>query len=146
MKLTYLRLLVSDFDASFRFYRDVMGFIVGWGEEGAGYADFSTGSDTGLALFDRAEMSRSLRTAHLPAAAEAQDHFLLIFGVEDLDVAIAHLRERGATIAIDPTDHPDWGIRTAHIRDPDGNLIEINSPMPHEEWSDDLKAANEKYE
>lgn len=25
---------------------------------------------------------------------------------------------------------PDWGIRTAHLRDPDGNLIEINQPLP----------------
>jgi catechol 2,3-dioxygenase-like lactoylglutathione lyase family enzyme len=145
MKLTYIRLLVSDFDGCFRFYRDVMDFKVGWGEEGSGYADFSTGSNTGLALFDKAEMSQSLGTSHLPAAVEAQDRFLLIFGVEDLDVTAAQLRERGANFAVDPTDHPDWGIRTLHLRDPDGNLIEINSPMPHEEWTEDLKADSEKY-
>jgi catechol 2,3-dioxygenase-like lactoylglutathione lyase family enzyme len=82
VKLSYIRLLVTDFDACFRFYRDVMGFEVGWGEEGAGYADFKTGSDTGLALFDKAEMSQALGTSELPATAEAQDRFLLIFGVE----------------------------------------------------------------
>ena len=34
MKLTHVRLLVNDFDACFRFYRDVMGFQVQWGDEG----------------------------------------------------------------------------------------------------------------
>jgi lactoylglutathione lyase len=146
VKLSFIRLLVTDFDACFRFYRDVMGFEVGWGEEGAGYADFKTGSDTGLALFDKAEMSQALGTTDLPAQAEAQDRFLLIFGVEDLDATVAAMRERGAQFVTEPTDHPEWGIRTAHLRDPDGNIIEINSDMPHEEWSDELKAVGEKYE
>ena len=25
--------------------------------------------------------------------------------------------------------HPDLGIRNAYLRDPDGNLIEINQPL-----------------
>lgn len=24
---------------------------------------------------------------------------------------------------------PDWGIRTAHLRDPDGHLIELDAPL-----------------
>jgi catechol 2,3-dioxygenase-like lactoylglutathione lyase family enzyme len=30
-------------------------------------------------------------------------------------------------------DRPEWGIRTAHFRDPDGNLIEINQPLKETE-------------
>jgi lactoylglutathione lyase len=91
-------------------------------------------------------MSQALGTTNLPAQAEAQDRFLLIFGVEDLDATVARMRERGAQFVTEPADHPEWGIRTAHLRDPDGNIIEINSDMPHEEWSDELKAVGEKYE
>ncbi|MCL4490146.1 MAG: VOC family protein [Chloroflexi bacterium] len=43
MRLTHVRLLVADFDACFRFYRDAIGFQVLWGKEGGGYADFQAG-------------------------------------------------------------------------------------------------------
>lgn len=33
MQLTYVRLLVDDYEACFRFYRDVMGFGVTFGDE-----------------------------------------------------------------------------------------------------------------
>ncbi|KAA0254227.1 MAG: hypothetical protein EDM79_20930, partial [Chloroflexi bacterium] len=39
------------------------------------------------------------------------------------------LRAHGVTLLTEPTDHADWGIRTAHFRDPDGHLIEINQPL-----------------
>lgn len=38
----------------------------------------------------------------------------------------------------EPKDYPDWGIRAAHVRDPDGNLIEIENEMPKGEWSQEL--------
>src|SRR6476659_7630591 len=47
------RLLVSDFKASFRFYRDVLGFTPTFGDENDVYADFDTGGGTGIALFQR---------------------------------------------------------------------------------------------
>jgi len=31
-----------------------------------------------------------------------------------------------------PKNMNDWGIRLAHFRDPDGNLIEINQPIVQE--------------
>jgi catechol 2,3-dioxygenase-like lactoylglutathione lyase family enzyme len=53
MKLTFVRLLVNDYPACFRFYRDAMGFPVTFGDEEGGYADFDAGSDVSLALFVR---------------------------------------------------------------------------------------------
>lgn len=47
------------------------------------------------------------------------------FEVDDVDVAYQQLRDKGITFVTEPLDRPDWGIRTAHFRDPDGNLIEI---------------------
>ena len=31
-----------------------------------------------------------------------------------------------------PTDFPDWGMRSAYLRDPDGHLIELCGEMPAE--------------
>lgn len=127
-KYEFTRLLVTNFKACFRFYRDVLGFSVGFGEENGTYADFNLGS-VNLSLFDRAEMSQALGTGHLPRQALAQDGICLVFAVENVDAACQELRAKGVELSVPATDHPDWGIRTAHLRDPDGNLIEINQPL-----------------
>jgi lactoylglutathione lyase len=100
MKLLSIRLLVSDFDTCFRFYRDVMGFTATWGAEGEGYADFDAGGgQVGLSLFDRQTMASTVGTLSLPANADAQDSMALIFQVEDVDGTIEQLRERGPILS-----------------------------------------------
>ena len=39
-----------------------------------------------------------------------------------------------------------WGIRTAHFRDPENNLIEICSDIAKEKWDEDLQEESDKYE
>ena len=133
MKFRYdfTRLLVTNFRDCFIFYRDVMGFTPTFGTETDTYADFSTDA-VNIALFDRREMAETVGTENLPASAESQDSVCLVFGVASVDDACEHLISKGVTLVIEPTDHPDWGIRTAHFRDPDGNLIEINQQIGHE--------------
>jgi catechol 2,3-dioxygenase-like lactoylglutathione lyase family enzyme len=145
MRLDYVRLLVSDFNACFRFYRDVMGFKATWGDEGDKYASFNVGEGTALALYERQAMAEVVGTTDLPAEAVSQDRMILIFGVVDLDATVRKLRERGARFVTEPREHPEWGIRTTHLRDPDGNLIEINSPMPTTEWSEELREEASKF-
>jgi lactoylglutathione lyase len=127
-KFTYTRLLVSNFKACFLFYRDVMGFQPTFGSENDVYADFNTG-DVILALFNRLEMSKAIGTTKLPAEAQAQDKMALIFKVEDVDKTWQELKQRGVPLSTGPADHPDWGMRSAYVRDPDGNLIEIYQPL-----------------
>ncbi len=129
-KFTYTRLLVSDFKACFRFYRDVMGFQPTFGNEDDVYADFNTGQVV-IALFDRSLMSNAIGTTHLPADVAVQDKMCLIFAVEDVDAVCQQLKERGVPLLTEAADHPDWGLRSAYLRDPEGNLIEINQPFPH---------------
>src|SRR5205807_118868 len=74
-----------------------------------------------------------------------RDNVVLIFGVEDLNTTAAQLKERGATLLLEPTDRPDWGIHIAYLRDPEGNLIEINSPMQRAEWTEELQEEASKY-
>jgi catechol 2,3-dioxygenase-like lactoylglutathione lyase family enzyme len=68
MKLTHVRLLVDDYPGCFRFYRDVMGFPVTFGDEEGGYADFDAGSDVSVALFIRRyQPTTSARPGRRPA-------------------------------------------------------------------------------
>jgi lactoylglutathione lyase len=143
MELTYVRLLPIKFDECYRFYRDVMGFMQ-LGEEGWSYASFNAGKVT-LSMFKRHRMAADIGTSNLPAEAASQDRIALIFAVENVDIACRQLQERGAKFITQPRDYPDYGIRSAHLRDPDGNLIEIYSTMPRDEWSDDLRQADDQH-
>ena len=132
MQLNQVRLLVTNFDACFRFYRDVVHLPVGFANEGDVYADFRLGGDLTLALFERQAMAQAIGTTDLPATANSQDRVLLTFTVDDLEGSIAALQAHGVELVAQPTDRPDWGMRTAHFRDPDGNLIEIFVAIPME--------------
>ncbi len=148
MKLTHVRLLVDDFDACFRFYRDVMGFDVAWGAEGSGYADFkSKRGEAMVALFSRQGMADALGIGDLPGESpcQCQDRAMLVFDAADLDSTVEALRARGAPFVSELQDRPDWGIRAIHLRDPEGNLIELNSPLPRDQWADELADEAEHY-
>lgn len=125
-RLAYTRLLVDDYSACFRFYRDVLGLSPTFGDEESNYADFNTG-DVTLALFSRAEMMEALGSEGRPGATS--DGVDLIFRVDDVDASVKELEEGGVRMIAPATDHPEWGIRTAHFRDPAGTLLEIFTPL-----------------
>lgn len=127
-KISQMRLLVSNFKACFLFYRDVMGFKVTYGDEYDVYASFDIGDAT-LALYSRLYMSEAIGTSQLPAAATAQDRLCLCFVVENVDAACQQLQKQGVSLITEPMDRTGWGVRTAHFRDPDGNLLEVNQEL-----------------
>lgn len=129
LKYANTRLLVRDFPASFLFYRDVLGFAPGLGDETDVYAEFGVGAAI-LALFPRSFMAGAVGAGEKPANPEGQDRAAFVFAVEDIDQAYQELGARGIVFVTEPQDRPDWGLRTAHFRDPDGNLLEIYSPLP----------------
>jgi len=57
---------------------------------------------------------------------------LHFFHVDSVDEYYNYLSEKGVQFINEPHDRKDWGIRVAHFRDPDGNLIEINAPIAFE--------------
>jgi len=148
MELEHIRLLVSNFAECFRFYRDVMGFKVTWGNEEDSYASFSDreGADATLALFRRDAMAEVLGTANLPAEVKSQDRYSLIVRVDDIDAVYNELIGRGVKFELEPQSFADWGIRSAYLRDPDGNLIELHGELEREEWSQELSEATRRYE
>lgn len=113
-----IRLLVTRYAETFRFYRDALGLTVDWGDETTGYAQFK--ADTGvLALLERADMGP------IAASGDGGDRVVLSFLADDVDLAYRTLVARGAPSASEPHDRTDWGYRVAHVRDPEGNLIEL---------------------
>jgi lactoylglutathione lyase len=126
VRYDYTRLLVADFAACFRFYRDVIGLTPLLGGETDTYAEFETGA-TRIALFDRAEMSAAVGTSALPAQFEAQDSVCIVFGVDDVDETERRLSAAGVPIVAGATDREGWDVRTLHVRDPEGRLVELNA-------------------
>jgi len=122
---THYRLLVKDYKACFDFYTRVLGFSVAWGNETTGYAELDTGA-TRLSIFTRSDMSEVVGTSGLPCEETCQDSSTIIFRVDEVDAACRYLLEKGVILVTEPVDRSEWGIRTAHFRDPDGNLVEIN--------------------
>ena len=124
-----LRLLVTRFDETFVFYRDVLGLAPTWGKPGDNYASFTFPGGAQIALFRRSLMADAIGTAAQPATRREQDTAALVLTVEDVDALYARLKPTGIEFADAPKDQPVWGIRAMHFRDPDGNLIEVFSPL-----------------
>jgi lactoylglutathione lyase len=129
LQLTHIRLLVSNYTDCFLFYRDVLGFGIDWGDENSGYAELHTGDHLKLTLFRKDFMAEAVPSAYLPSALECQNKMALIFAVDNVDEVYEHLKQHNVTVVTQPLDRPVWGLRTAHFRDPDGNLIEIFSNL-----------------
>jgi lactoylglutathione lyase len=124
LQLTHLRLLVSNYKDSFLFYRDLLKFDVDWGDEDSGYAEFNTGY-LKLGLFKKELMSEVVPRIEQPSYVANRDKIVLIFAVDNVDEVYEQIKNQSAIVVTQPQDRSDWGIRTAHFRDPDGNLIEI---------------------
>lgn len=129
IQLTHIRLLVSNYTECFVFYRDALGFAIDWGDENSGYAELHTGDSIKLALFKKELMAEAVPSAYQPSAIECHNKVALVFAVDNVDEFYYHLKDHSAIVVTQPLDRPEWGLRTAHFRDPDGNLIEIFSNM-----------------
>jgi catechol 2,3-dioxygenase-like lactoylglutathione lyase family enzyme len=123
VRLSQIRLLVSDPARSFRFYREVLGLQLAYGAEGDPYASFAAGHGT-IAIFTRSGQSEVVDLR------PAGDGAVVVLEIYDLEAEAERLGER---LEGGITDRPDWGIRVAHLRDPDGNLVELVEPLRAEE-------------
>ncbi|MEU5759302.1 VOC family protein [Nocardia sp. NPDC047648] len=134
MDALHPRLLVTRFAESFEFYAAVLPELIGAtlikGTAAGPYANWDVGDEGALVLFDRSAMAEVVATSALPErAAPSQDAVMFVCRVRDVDAGAKLCAEHGATVVAGPADRPQWGpgLRTAHLRDPEGTLIELQS-------------------
>lgn len=121
--LNQVRLLVDDFPAVYRFYRDVVGLEPAYGDENEVYASFNTGP-TAVALFRRDLMAQAIGQ-DIAAVGSGLGQAVVVIEVADVDAAWERVQAASDAGIAGPTDRPDWGIKTAQLRDPAGNIVEL---------------------
>lgn len=123
MRFGYTILYVRDVAASVDFYERAFGLERRLLHESGQYAELDTGA-TALAFAAHSLAAESVRElARLDPAG-----FEICLVDEDVEGAYARAVAAGAEAVSEPEEKP-WGQRTAYVRDPDGTLIEIASPM-----------------
>ena len=127
MRVTHIRLLVDDYAGMFRFYSEVMGFPVRLEAppQNPAYAEFET-EPAVLSIYDRGLMNDVLGGGVM---AGAGDGSLIAIEVDDVEAEASRLTGLGVEMVTEPHDQEAWVMRVAHLRDPEGNLIELNRPL-----------------
>ncbi|MEU3373966.1 glyoxalase/bleomycin resistance/extradiol dioxygenase family protein [Streptomyces sp. NPDC006711] len=128
----YPRLLVERYEPAFRFYDAVLPRLTGCalarGNASSGYASWDAAEGrTALALFARAAMVAALGADRVPRGGGSL--VIHVASHDALDAAVALCADAGGTVAAPARDLPEWGpgLRAAHVLDPDGNLVELQT-------------------
>ena len=125
-RIDMIGIFVTDLQRMVAFYRDVLGFEIDW--DGVGpYAEFKN-EGVRFSMFERAQLPRIL--GQEPAYPEGiNGTFELAVDLPtsaDADREFERVVKAGARVVYAPRDEP-WGMHSAMITDPEGNLIEIGS-------------------
>lgn len=122
MRFVSTRIITGDVNRLVTFYELVTATSAVWGNEL--FAEIPTpvgtlaiGSDKTVALFGAGSAE--------PAANRSA---ILEFIVEDVDAEYDRLRGHLAEVVTEPTTMP-WGNRALLFRDPDGNLVNLFTPV-----------------
>jgi len=118
----HVALRAADFDASCRFYREVLGFrdVLAWGHGDGRAIMLDTGDGSCVEIFAGGDGA--------PKAEASILHFALRCG--DVDATIDRVRAAGAEITVEPKDvtipsDPPLPVRLAFFKGPDGEVIEL---------------------
>lgn len=122
MKFVSTRIITADVQRLVGFYELVTGFAAIWGNEL--FAEIPTplgtlalGSDKTVPLFGAGS-----------AEPGANRSAILEFIVDDVDAEFERLRGHVSEVVTEPTTMP-WGNRALLFRDPDGNLVNLFTPV-----------------
>jgi lactoylglutathione lyase len=128
MKFSYTILYVKDVAQSVAFYEKAFGLKQKFIHESKQYAEMETGGTT-LAF-----ASNELAKSNLPQGFQENSLLNLPAGIEvgfvtdDIPAALSRAMEAGGVVVVDAKIKP-WGQTVAYVRDLDGILVEIASPM-----------------
>ncbi len=127
MKFGYMLLYVSDVEKPVSFYEAAFGLKRRFVHE-SGYGEMDTGATKlgfvahSLAKSNGVVFAEAQVKAPAPAAEVA-------FVTEDVEKAYAIATKAGAQAVVAPKQKP-WGQTVAYVRDLNGFLVELCSPLP----------------
>ena len=117
LKLGYVNVFVSDFDACCSFFSETLGLPLNQREDGFGYASFNAGHISfGIAKTDDASL--------------VGRHTGVGFIVDNIDATYRDLIAKGVEFEMPPTKQP-WGGTLALMKDPDGNIYYLDPGGAH---------------
>lgn len=124
-----LRLLVNDFDECFKFYSEKLGLKVIWGKIGDVYASFDNGNNGEIGIFTSDLMATVVGNANKPLPDNCREKIAIILKVKSVDDEYTKIKTKGVSFINEPIDMAAWGMRVVHLRDTEGNLIELCSEL-----------------
>ena len=121
-------LFVADLERAKAFYQDTLGFALKFEDPDSAYFEMEGASLLLLTIAGAQDLlsSEDVATQH-PTTASSQ----LVAFVEDVDAVHADLVGKRVEFVREPVDQAR-GMRTAHFRDPDGNIWEISRSLSEE--------------
>jgi catechol 2,3-dioxygenase-like lactoylglutathione lyase family enzyme len=125
-RIDMVGIFVNDLHKMVSFYRDLLGFEIVWDGQGP-YAEFKN-EGVRFSMYERAQLPGLLgQTPGYPAGLNGTFELALDFATSaDVDREFARVVRAGGKCIYEPRDEP-WGMHSAMIADPEGNLIEIGS-------------------
>jgi lactoylglutathione lyase len=116
-----VNLYTNDIDSGLAFYRDRFGFVETFRTPREGTPTHVElrldGFMLGLGTVEAA------REVHGVEASPGSPAMVLVIWTDDVDVVFAEATAAGVSVL--QTPHDDGNLRSALLRDPDGNLVEI---------------------
>ena len=126
MKFGYTILYVNDVEATVSFYESAFGLKRQFVHE-SGYGEMITG-ETKLA-FASVELARSNGVSFQEVlSGSPPPAFEIALTTDDVPTAFKHAVEAGAAPVAEPKQKP-WGQLVCYVRDNNGFLVELCSPM-----------------
>ena len=128
VKFGYTILYVTNVTNSIQFYENCFGFNRMFITPDNSYGELETGQ-TSIAFASLDMANQNLKNGCLQSDLTNKPFAIeLAFVTNDVEVIVNRAKQFGATIVEEPKTKP-WGQTVAYVRDIDGFLIEICSPI-----------------
>lgn len=127
MKLGWTIVYVEDVAESLRFWERAFGFARGFASDDWTYGELATGETT-IAFAARSMAAAVGIEVAFPRPEDAAPGVELALTTDDVPAAFARAVEAGAVAVKEPATMP-WGQTVSYVRDLNGVLVEICTPV-----------------
>jgi lactoylglutathione lyase len=128
IKFAYTILYVKDVRKTLDFYKNAFGLEERFISEDASYGELDCGETT-LSFASLKLAATNLSGGFIESNTERKPFAMEIgFSTDDVEATVTAALKAGGKLAEKPKTKP-WGQVVAYVRDPDGFLVEICTPM-----------------